>query len=51
MAALNKLLLKVVTVFAIDLSTEILCSVTQLQEKVKNALQTTGLAEAQLDGL
>ena len=50
-AALNKLLLTVVTVLAKDLSIDTLCSVVQLQENVKKALQTTGLAAAQKDGL
>lgn len=45
MAALNKLLLTVETVFASDLIIDILCSVTQLHEKLKNALQTTGLKD------
>lgn len=43
MAALNKLLLIVLTDPARDLRIEILCSVTQLHENVKKALHTTGL--------
>jgi hypothetical protein len=48
--ALNRLLLTVLTVPTNERRIEILCSVTQLHEKVKNALHTTGLDEAQFTG-